>query len=187
MSLTPKVKRAIDLAAVLHARQKRKNSGLPYVTHVYGVAMILAGYTADEDVVAAGLLHDVLEDVAATRYGAAELKRQFGNRVYDMVEGVSDDKTIRAWRERKQAYLDHLAEGSGEVLMISAADLIHNLTSLAEDYVVQGPKVWRRFHVVPSQLHWFWAARIKLIKSRLDSPIVAELEAAYRAVEQRAF
>ncbi|HSH31723.1 MAG TPA: HD domain-containing protein [Candidatus Saccharimonadales bacterium] len=184
VKLTPKIKQAIDLAAVLHLGQRRKGSGVPYVTHVYGVALILAGYSDDEDVVAAGLLHDVLEDVDGAVYGAAQMKRQFGARVYQLVRDVSDDKSLGSWRARKQGYLDHLADASPDALMISAADLIHNLTSIVEDYQTLGPQLWQRFNAPLADLHWFWATRITLIKARLDSPIVQDLETVYQAVQQ---
>ncbi len=63
MLLTANLQRAINVAAQKHLGQTRKADGLPYIVHPFGVAWILANYTADEEIVISGLLHDVLEDV----------------------------------------------------------------------------------------------------------------------------
>lgn len=63
MRLTSKIEKAINFAAQKHLGQIRKGDGLPYIVHPFGVAWILSGYSTDEDVIVAGLLHDVLEDV----------------------------------------------------------------------------------------------------------------------------
>ncbi|MEK7182016.1 MAG: HD domain-containing protein, partial [Patescibacteria group bacterium] len=63
MFLTPQIDKAIQRATVLHHGQERKGTGAPYIVHPYAVAFLLAHYTDDEDVIIAGLLHDVLEDV----------------------------------------------------------------------------------------------------------------------------
>ena len=73
---------AAHLAVDAHAGSVRKGDGSPYVFHPFEVAAIVAGVSRDEEVIAAALLHDVVED---TSFSAEELRRRFGNRVADLV------------------------------------------------------------------------------------------------------
>ena len=85
---TYKIEQAIKAAAILHDGQLRKgNVPLPYITHLYAVAMILESYTEDEDTIVAGLLHDTLED---TDYTPEELEADFGKEVCEAVLAVTE-------------------------------------------------------------------------------------------------
>lgn len=167
------------MVAELHKDQKRKGSGIPYVSHPYGVAFIAENYTADEDVIIASLLHDVLEDVDQQIYDEPKMRAQFGNRATDIVKDVTEDKSLPDWQARKEAYLAHLKIASPEGLLISAADLTHNLLSMAEAYKVEGDKLWAKFEGDAEGSDRVHSARIATIKERLDSPIVEELGATY--------
>ena len=76
---TSHIQKAINKAADLHRGQIRKGDGLPYIVHPFSVALILLKYTNDEDIIAAGLLHDVLEDVEGYEY--EDLKRNFTKKI----------------------------------------------------------------------------------------------------------
>ena len=135
MKLTPKIQKAINRAAELHRKQIRKGDGLPYIVHPFSVAWILSDYTTDEDIIVAGLLHDVLEDVRGYNY--EDLKRDFGEKIAKIVREVSEEKENLGknnWKERKRKYLQHLKTANFEAKMICAADKIHNLSSLIEAY-----------------------------------------------------
>src|ERR1043165_4007332 len=87
--------RAANFAARKHRLQKRKDEeSSPYVNHPLAVAMLLAevGAVTDEEVLAAAILHDTLEDTETT---PAELEAAFGARVRALVEAVTDDKKLR--------------------------------------------------------------------------------------------
>ena len=77
MSLTPRLMRAIDTAAVSHRDHVRKGSGIPYVAHLYAVMHLVSQATGDEDVLIAALLHDTLEDVPEV-YPEARMRAEFG-------------------------------------------------------------------------------------------------------------
>ena len=82
-----------------------------------------------EDVLIACLLHDTLEDVLE-RYSAQQMEQDFGPHVLNIVRGVTKDDSLDSWRERSDAYLDHL-RGVSEVSAIgSACDRLHNLSSI---------------------------------------------------------
>ena len=79
------IEKAYDLAEEMHRGQLRK-SGEPYLIHPMAVAEILAELGMDEETIAAGLLHDVVED---TSYTTEELAKNFGDEVADLVDGVT--------------------------------------------------------------------------------------------------
>ncbi len=136
MIYTPKIEKAIRKASMLHKKQTRKGfERLPYVTHLFSVFIILIEYTKDEDVLIAGLLHDTLED---TDYTEDELERDFGSRVKEIVLGVTEQKTKDGekldWADRKREYIQGLEIGPEESLYVSAADKIHNFSSIINGY-----------------------------------------------------
>lgn len=127
-----RIEQAIRAAAVLHQGQNRKGRApYPYVTHCFAVACILADYTTDEDTIIAGLLHDTLED---TDYTSEELESDFGARVRDIVLGVTEDRDVTVWTERKESYFSSLKNAPQESFMVSVADKIHNMRSVVEEY-----------------------------------------------------
>ncbi|MEI6379195.1 MAG: HD domain-containing protein [Candidatus Falkowbacteria bacterium] len=183
MKLTPLIQKAINYAAKLHAGQVRKASiELPYISHPYSVAWIVADYCQDEEVIAAALLHDVIEDVAG--YSLAALELDFGPRVASLVQSVSEvDKSVGMsqlpWRERKDAYLANLKTNEEGALYITAADKIHNLQSLIEAYLDRGEQIWSDFHSPADSKLWFYHEVLLILEKRLASPIVAELAKVY--------
>ena len=123
------VKRALDWATYWHRDQKRKypKADVPYASHVAGVATILARHGFAEDVVAAGALHDVMEDCGVSH---DDLAKRFGSHVADLVRHVSEaDKTL-SWEERKARYLEHFGHKPWEAQAITLADKIDNFQSI---------------------------------------------------------
>lgn len=177
---------AIEKVAVLHVDQVRKGGGLPYVSHPCSVAYILSCFTRDENIVIAGLLHDVLEDVKY--YGFEKMKKDFGEKVANIVKEVSEDKDPNVesdpkanWIQRKNSYLKNMETDSFEALMVCCADKIHNLISVIEGYQTQGEEYWDNFNA-PKDLDklWFYGEVLKILKQRLQNPIVLELEKTYK-------
>lgn len=189
MKLTQKIQQAINLASRLHLGQVRKgDSGLPYISHPFSVAWILSNYTEDEDIIVAGILHDVLEDVK--RYYYDDMVRDFGERVAQIVKGVSEDKDPNVesdekatWEERKSKYLANLENDSDEALMVCAADKIHNLQSMIAAYQEKGEALWDNFNSPKEKKLWLYQEILKSMKGRLNNPIVTELEEVYGQAE----
>lgn len=96
---------ARELARRAHAGQTRKDGVTPYIEHPLAVAATLSGYGYDDETVAAGLLHDVIED---TNVGPAALDTAVGRRVRELVEAASEPDKSLSWRIRKTATLAHL-------------------------------------------------------------------------------
>ena len=97
------------------------------MSHVAGVAAILSRHGFAEEVVAAGALHDVMEDCGVTLRRARE---KFGSDVADLVRHVSEEDKSLSWEERKRLYLEHFSEKPWEAQAITLADKIDNFQSI---------------------------------------------------------
>lgn len=123
------IARALDFAARKHAHQRRKGVDKePYVNHLAEVARLLAEATdgADANLVAAGLLHDTIED-QGVRY--EELVEAFGRDIADLVREVTDDKTLEK-AERKRLQVEHAPHKSERARMLKIADKTSNLRAI---------------------------------------------------------
>lgn len=183
MLFTDQIRLAVDTAARLHEGQKRKDQqGTPVISHPFGVALILSQYPdISEHTIIAGLLHDVIEDVAVSKYDQDQMVQDFGQDVLEIVKQVSDDPHIKDWQLRKAAYLRVLETAREEALMVSAADMTHNLSSFIDSYEVSPENFSKRFTGTPDQQIWFYGERAGLIHQRLEHPISeAALEAFTR-------
>ena len=120
------VSEAADFAARRHSGMARKGRGNePYVNHLAEVANLLATATdgTDAELVAAGWLHDTIEDTGTTR---EELAQKFSKRVAALVVEVTDDMTLPKDRRRQQQIIDAPNKSSGAKL-IKIADKVSNM------------------------------------------------------------
>lgn len=185
MILTPLIQQAINRASELHLHQMRRIGGLPFIVHPFSVGFILSHYTSNDQIIAAGLLHDVLEDVSG--YTESDMTREFGPEVVRIVKEVTEDKnpddsieTNRAtWEKRKTNYLAHLKNDSFEGLMVCCADKIHNLQSMLQAYHDLGDVIWSRFNAPKDQLIWFHKEVMFTLKASLHNDILTEYERVY--------
>ena len=146
------------------------------------MAAILSDHTDDEDIIIAGLLHDVLEDVLG--YSEIDMKRDFGEKITEIVKGVSEDKNPNmnksdekeSWQYRKSKYLEGLKNDSQESLMVCAADKIHNIDSLVEAYKEKGTRAFENFNAPIGKRIKFHRDVLVILKKSLKNDIVAELE-----------
>ena len=130
------VSRAADFAAERHRDQRRKGKGqVPYVNHLADVARLLAVATkgADAELVAAGWLHDTVEDTATSHN---ELVSAFGGDVASLVREVTDDKSLPK-AERKRLQVVKTPAKTPRAKMIKLADLTSNLRQLPDDWEAQ--------------------------------------------------
>ena len=130
---------AAHFAAEAHADQRRKGAaGRPYINHPLAVARIVAEVTEDAEVIAAALLHDVLEDTDVT---AADLQARFGARVAGLVDELTDPPERKALEReaRKAAQAAHMTHASPEAQLVKIADQTANLEDLARDLDAMSP------------------------------------------------
>jgi (p)ppGpp synthase/HD superfamily hydrolase len=182
MGLSPRFAEALSYVAALHARQRRKVSGEPYVSHLLAVAAIVMEYGGNEDEAIAALLHDAVEDQG----GAAtleEIRGRFGSTVAEIVDGCTDaaESPKPPWRERKESHIARLRDDSASVRLVVAADKLHNVLSLRREYRRRGESLWAFFHGGREGTLWYYRAVADVLKQAAATPIVAELD---RAVEE---
>ncbi len=182
--LTERFAEALEYANWLHREQRRKGSGVPYISHLLGVCALTLEYGGGEDEAIAALLHDAIEDQggAAAR---AEILRRFGERVTEIVDGCTDtDESPKPpWRARKEAYIRHVAEASRSVRLVSACDKVHNARSLEMDYRIYGEALWDRFTGGRSGTLWYYRAMVNALREAGDSPVVGELDRVVTELE----
>lgn len=179
---------ALAMATQAHGPQIRKGTenahglAVPYITHPVAVAALVVRYGGTQDQAIAGLLHDVLEDGGPQ--WAAPIELQFGPNVLFIVQsctdGVPDSMGQKPpWKQRKEAYLAHLAESTGDALLVSACDKLHNLSCIVADLRELGDAVFDRFTASKDQTIWYYTelARVLVgrVPERLGRAIQAEL------------
>ena len=171
---TAQIEKAIQAACVLHEGQVRKGTiPVPYVSHVLSVFLIVSDYTDDETTQVATLLHDTLED---TDYTPAALEEDFGAAVRELVSALSEDVSIIDWEERKKQYLESLAAYGEGAWLISAADKIHNMRSMIEQYHDDVTGYIANFSRYRTKGELFLAQLGELLANNLESEIVAEYQ-----------
>lgn len=185
MMLSNRFTEALTYAAELHAAQVRKGSGVPYIAHLLGVASIALEYGANEEEAIAALLHDAIEDQGGdvTRQ---EIRRRFGDRVTEIVDGCTDADTTPKppWRQRKEAYLAHIPTASPSVRLVSAADKLYNARSILKDYRLMGDLIWQRFQGGKEGSLWYYRCLVEAFCQVESTPIVEELDRVVFELEQ---
>lgn len=181
--LSPKVLQALEFASIAHRGQLRKfPANVPYISHLAAVAEILSKAGFSEDVVVAGLLHDVIEDTPFK----GEILEKFGAEVYKLVEAVTEQKTL-PWAERKEKYLTQIEAASQEAKAISAADLLANRLSNLMG-LRRGENPWTQFSKQPKEyakrIFEIDEKRLEIIKQSPGIPFVAELSSVMKEVEE---
>jgi len=119
---------ALRFARARHAGQYREIDHAPFIDHAIEVGWLLRRDGQPDEVIAAGLLHDVLEKTATT---AAELQSRFGAQIARLVESVSDDPSIIDRTSRKRELRDRVARADARTRAGFAADKIANVRELA--------------------------------------------------------
>ena len=124
----PMAQAALRFARARHAGQHREIDHAPFIAHPIEVGCLLRRDGQPDEIIAAGLLHDVLEKTATT---SAELHRRFGAEIARLVESVSDDPSIGDYTSRKRELRDRVARGDSNTCAIFAADKISKVRELA--------------------------------------------------------
>lgn len=184
MELSTRFDEALVFATRLHAKQVRKGGGIPYIAHLLAVAALVLEYGGNEDEAIAALLHDAIEDQGGetTRQ---EIQQKFGTTVVEIVNGCTDADTTPKppWRPRKEAYIAHLHHASPSVLLVSAADKLHNTRSILGDYRVVGEEVWQRFKAGKEGTLWYYRALLTVYQTHAPTPLIMELERVINEME----
>ncbi|MFA6584782.1 MAG: HD domain-containing protein [Elusimicrobiaceae bacterium] len=153
---------AFYFAVKAHEYQVRKGTGLPYIEHPIKVAALLMEIKASRDLVVAGFLHDVLEDTDRT---ADEIYRLFGKKVSLLVESVTENKSM-SWEERKTHTIKSLEKADYDVVVLSLADKLDNIRSIAADFRQNGERIWLKFSRPKETQRWYYQELVRVLKKR---------------------
>ncbi|CAM4092064.1 HD domain-containing protein [Lederbergia lenta] len=154
------IEKATQFAAIKHEGQYRKATKIPYITHPFAVGMILQQEGYGEEIIAAGLLHDTMEDTDTTK---EELLQEFGEGVLNLVMAATEQDRSMSWEERKQATVNGLALKTPEQIAVIVADKIHNLRSIRADLDKYGEEIWSRFNRGKQEQAWYYTSIVKAI------------------------
>lgn len=167
------IEKALKIAAKAHKNQYRKGSDIPYVTHPVAVGMILlkAGY--NDELVAAGILHDTVEDTELT---LDDLERLFGKNIADIVAGCSEPDKSLSWEQRKEHTIEYLKTAPEDIRVVACADKLHNIQSIASDIEQYGDKVWERFKRGKEQQEWYYTNVIDSLGFQSTFPLLEKLK-----------
>lgn len=151
--------RAIVFAVKAHAGTERRGKGFPYIVHPMEAMEIVSTITPDQELLAAAVLHDTVEDTEVTE---EQIRREFGDRVASIVASESDTfeegvKEEDSWHARKQAAIERLASASMDAKIVALGDKLSNMRAIARDYSKVGDRLWDLFHVKdPKDHEWHY-------------------------------
>ena len=155
------ISKAIEIALEAHEGQLRKGTDIPYVTHPLAVGILLAKAGCTDDVITAGILHDLVED---TKYTLGRIKKTFGDKVAEIVAGCSEPDRGASWEARKQHTIDFLKRASIEIRLVSLADKRHNIGSMRADYQKVGERLWDRFNASVDEQKWYYEGLVEALR-----------------------
>ena len=163
---------AIIYATVMHQGKVRKFGNTPFILHPLEVAQILSTMTNDQEIIAAGILHDIVEDTDGT---VAEIEKRFGKRVASLVSSESEtdypgEERSATWKRRKEESLKVLRSSQDiGVKMLWLADKLANIRSLAGVYSEQGEKIWESLHQSdPEMQRWYYRSVAENVELSLN-------------------
>ena len=171
--------KAILYAVRAHAGTERRGKGFPYIVHPMEAVEIVATMTSDQELLAAAVLHDVVEDTSVT---VEDLRAAFGDRIARLVEEESD-KCVEgrseeaSWRERKQGAINRLARASRDAKMVALGDKLSNMRAIWRDWLVKGDDLWKIFHVTDRAEHeWHYRGLADSLRELDDTIAFKEFE-----------
>lgn len=147
--------KALRFAITAHSGVERRGKGFPYIVHPMEAVAVVASITADQEMLAAAALHDVIED---TEYTEEDIRKEFGDRVARLVASESDlivegKSESDSWVERKQFAIDRLTKLDRDAKIVSLGDKLSNARAMLQDYEELGEELWNKFHVNDPKLH----------------------------------
>lgn len=159
--------RAIIFAVKAHSGTERRGKGYPYIIHPMEAVEIVSTMTKDQELLAAAVLHDTVEDTSVT---VDQIREEFGDRVADLVASESDEMPAGvseedSWHSRKQAAIDRLSKASRDAKIVALGDKLSNMRAIARDYSVQGDALWNLFHAKdPKDHEWHYRGLAAALK-----------------------
>lgn len=192
VTLSDKFDRALAFARIAHAKDTRKGTDVPYLSHLLQVAGLTLEFGGTETEAIAALLHDAAEDAGGEAM-LGQIEAEFGAEVAQIVrensDSITESKDQKApWQNRKEDYLAAIAHKSYSALLVSLADKIHNARSLLTDQHRHGDAHWTRFNASKKQSLWYYRSLVEAFRKRIEEfpkiePAVVELKRTVSELE----
>lgn len=183
--MTPRYLAALEFAKTVHNGQTRKVTQIPYVSHPISVSQRIAQVSDDEDICIAGLLHDTIED--CDPYGSVTveiLSKKFGARVATLVNQVTEQDKSLSWEERKEKAIVHIAKMDHAALLLKTADLLDNVTDLANGVEENGLAYFQAFKRGPqTTIQHHREVYTALYKQWTENPLLPEVHTTLTKLE----
>lgn len=159
--------KAIVFATNAHKNTERRGKGFPYIIHPLEVVAIVSSMTSNQELLAAAVLHDTVEDTDVT---VDDIRREFGDNVAKIVNSESDEvfadlSSEESWKIRKTHAISKLAKSSREIKIVALGDKLSNMRAIYRDYLAVGKNVWEKFHVKdPKEHEWHYRGLADALK-----------------------
>ncbi len=167
-----KLFRAVEFATGAHYGQFRKGTNIPYIVHPLGVAKILIENNCSNEVIVAGVLHDVLEDTSVTY---ENLKESFGVKIAEIVKGVTEPDKSASWFCRKLHTVEYLETAPWNVLLVACADKLDNTRAMRADYKKEGEGFWKRFNASKESQEWYYRSLVEVFSPYAKDSVFSSL------------
>lgn len=165
---------AIQFALQAHWTQRRKGTVLPYIIHPIETAGYLGKlYPHNHDLIIAGYLHDVLEDTSVQEH---HMRERFGDRVLELVLGVTSIGQWPTWRNKRQSQLDKIETATDlDIVRLKAADMLSNATSIAFDVFREGEWAFDKFKGSRDDVIWYYSSATRIFVERIPNEDICDL------------
>jgi (p)ppGpp synthase/HD superfamily hydrolase len=177
----PVTQTAIPFARHLHRTQRRASDDAPFILHPLEVASLLYNCGAPDRVIAAGVLHDVIEDTSAV---IEEIRQRFGGQIATLVASVTEDPAIESRRERKAALREQIRCAGEEAALIFAADKVTKVRELR----TRVTRVQQAEEPIPTELEAkleHYRASLGMLEEAIaDQPLVRQLRFELEAFQK---
>ena len=160
---TSLVDKAIIYAVKAHEGVPRRGRDFPYIVHPLEALTIVATMTSEPELLAAAVLHDVVED---TEFTVEDIRAEFGDRVADLVDAETEKhdhsrSREESWLDRKKAALENLRQAGRDVKIVALGDKLSNMRAIARDFARYGDDFWNQFRAKDPQSHaWRFRALV---------------------------
>ena len=172
------VEKAMIFASKAHEGMFRKGTDIPYIVHPMEAGAIAASVTSDTEVIAAAILHDVLEDTPVT---GDDILSEFGKEVLRLIESDSENKREdlppeQTWKIRKQETIDYLkTKADRKEKIIALSDKLSNIRAIYRDYEIIGDELWKRFNQKDKNEHaWYYESFVETLSELNDTAAYTE-------------
>lgn len=167
------VSEALIFAVKAHDGMRRKKSEVPYILHPMEAAVIASTMTDDQNIIAAAILHDVVEDAGVD---IEEIEERFGKRVRELVASETEDKReglspADTWRVRKEETLAVLRNADDvAVPIVWLGDKLSNMRSFYREFKRDGVRMWQNYNQKDvGEQAWYYRSIVKLTERLSDT------------------